>query len=204
MADSSIKWVRVGNVIACVILLQLWSLHKIVIAPEWRVTSPVLIALGFPTPLPLTFLTALFPLSRHLPQRWDYAAYGHWCVCVGGMTEVYHHGSNSGETTWQKAALEVSNGGHPSPSSCLITIAHILYSLHNDLIAQAFPCTQVKDIFQDDGGNEAVKDTEERAPLGVTILSISSYSNDQYWQVTFNFGCSMVVSKGNFSHWQTT
>lgn len=94
--------------------------------------------------------------------------------------EVYHCGSNSGEATWQKAALEVSNGAHPSPSSCPITIAHMLYSLHKDLTAQAFPCTQVKDIFQDDGGNEAVKDTEERGPLGVNILSISSYSNYQY------------------------
>lgn len=34
----------------------------------------------------------------------------------GAGMELYHCGKNSGKTTWQKAALEVSDSGHPFPA----------------------------------------------------------------------------------------
>lgn len=69
----------------------------------------------------------------------------------GGVgMELYHCGKNSGKTTWQEAALEVSDGGHPFPSACPVTTARMLHSLHRDSTpikkAHAFPFTQVKEI----------------------------------------------------------
>lgn len=181
MKDSSIKRVkgRKRNN-SQVILLQLHLSHGTVTAPWEDRHKPrpcCLFDLCFSPP------PKIFPLSSSFYQGWALREAGEMRM------EPHHYGSNSGETTWQEAALQVSSSGHHFPSSCPVTMAHcaLLFAQGLDthlkssrpshLLRLKVPSSRKR------WGNEAVK--RKYLTQGVKILSPSSYSSCQQRQIVF-------------------
>lgn len=112
--------------------------------------------------------------------------------------EPHHCGSDSGETTWQEAALQVSSSGHHFPSSCPITMAHcaLLFAQGLDthlkssrpshLLRLKVPSSRKR------WGNEAVKREYLRVLKSYPHLAILAVNNGKLF---LKFCCSMVVSK---------
>lgn len=121
----------------------------------------------------------LLPFTRTPPSppKREYAA--SWYQGSGkAEDEALPHDSNSGETTWQEAALEVSDGGilcpHPSPSPvhCVLLFAQGLGSRQKG--SRPFHLLMLKISSRMSWRNEAVKDTEETVLSGVKIPSLCS------------------------------
>lgn len=122
--------------------------------------------------------------------------------------EALPHDSNSGETTWQEAALEVSDDGilcpHPAPSPvhCVLLFAQGLGPCQKD--SRPFHWLMLKISSRMSWRNEAVKDTEETVLSGVKshcyVVSPAINTDKLFGALVAQW----LSLSANFSHWHIT